>query len=262
MPMQEHHHEYHKNSFLDKCKLVINTTSVALIQNKLNKEDNEKSIDKLIHKLSNVVYQMEISPVRQNLNNGIKEFVNTLSATSHYTIDFYYGNFEKAFQETYDAYYKLEKNGPKQMMLVDMIDSLCAIKNEISTERQKEIYNKNYAHLEEHLCQLLEDATVHHYVENYTVSNGISSDNKLMNDTYNGSYMSLAYMNYLNHNFDKAKGYLDKLIGEQGLEKVIEEECEQKHNKWFYRHQPQSYIEFVKEHVNDYISQSTQKFKH
>jgi hypothetical protein len=258
--MQEHH-EIHKNSFLDKCKLVINTTSVALIQNKLSKEQNEKTIDKQIHKLANVVYQMEISPVRQNLNNGIKDFVNTLSATSHYIIDFYYGNFEKAFEETYDAYYKLEKNGPKQMMLVDMIDSLCAIKNEVKTERQKSIYNKNYAHLENHLCQLLEDATVHHYVENYTVSNGVSSDQKLMEKSYNGSYMSLAYMNYLNNNMDKAKEYLNKLIEEQGIEQVIERECDQKHNKWFYRHQPQSYIDFVKEHIVAVVSENTVKVK-
>lgn len=242
-----------KVGFFSRMKTVIDFFSLSVIHLKLQKEQDDEKIHRQIEKLTKVVNRLENSPVVSTLNTDLKDNINTLTSLSTYVINFYYGNFEESFNQTQNAYYSLKKDGPKQAMLINMIDSLCAMKHDLKTEREKEVYHKNYGQLENHYCQLLENAISHNHIENYA-----KSGNNVVSAKYDGSYMSLAYMSYLNKDEAKTQDYLAHLVQTQGAEKVVSYECEQSANKWFYKHQNDEYKNLVKDYIAAHVSQNKQ----
>lgn len=171
--------------------------------------------------------------VRKNPND---ESLSLLLTMAKHMSAFNQAQFEKAFDSTQKAYNQSKKEDLKIAYLVVLLDTMNTIKSNIVTDIDREMYQKNYAPFEKEYSELIEKAADTKAVNSIKL-NALKDGKEFKIDIkYDGSYMSLAYLSYLNHDLPKAYEYMNKLINKFGVEKVRKHESGQESDGWFYRH--------------------------
>lgn len=238
--------------------VVYNLFASQRLQNKITNlgTDDLSKIDSLATKLNNVSDKF-YSQMDDNFKK--QQLPVTLYFISKYIHAINQGNFKEAFDLSQQGYSSSSVDGIKQAFMINSIDSINMMKERLATEADKQYYQKVYGILEKYYANLLEDFANHQAIERLIKINVAESG---LDVHYDGSYMSLAYLNHLNGNNEKAQECMCKLIEFNGVAKVEQMEIEHKlGNGFFYRHCTDEYRQFVKKACEEYTQKQDNKQK-
>jgi hypothetical protein len=220
--------------------LLYTTYSIKSMSKKLKNQSLKDlpALDKTLIRFEKLTTNFVQNPIIEEMvkKNPGDETKSLLVTMAKHMSSFNQAQFEKAFDSTQKAYNESKKEDLKLSYLVVLLDTMNTIKSNIVTNTDREMYQKNYAHFEKEYSELIEKAADAKAINSIKLNKLKDGQEVKIDIEYDGSYMSLAYLSYLNNDLKKAYEYMDKLINKLGVEKVRKHESGQESNAWFYRH--------------------------
>lgn len=215
--------------------------------------DDLSSFDKLLVKFEKVATDFAQNPMMQAMvsKNDKSEHHLLLLNLAQYMSAFNQAKFEKAFEVSNNAFNRTRNEDLKQMYLITGLDALNMIKSKIVSTTDREIYQSKYEAHEFNYANLIEENAKKKLLADVTLENPDKKAVKI-DIEYNGAYMSLAYLHYLNHDMKKAYQCMDNLINQYGTEKVRKHESGKETSGWFYRHHGKDYQYLVSSACDKY----------
>jgi hypothetical protein len=232
--------------FIKKMKKVIHFVS-GMNTIKSNyykiKNTNDYQNPKLYVNIKNALIKVHELLNDEEFSNTKSEVIQKIQKDLHlleYEMEYIQKFLQKDWHACLNLGMEIEKSNASyrlELCYPIILDTLNQLKNE-TTEKD---YNELYKWIEVDY-----ESKAHQYMvlKTFETKNAVSNNEKVIKVEYNGIYMALAYMAYLNGDEEKMMNYIENQKEIFPLEKILKHEnIEQQ--PWYYSNIDKNYIDFL-----------------